>query len=321
MTTLRLEYILLQVKYNLEVKPVFPNFSKLSLSHKRLIENHTNSYPPFSDFTFASLWTYDTQGTVELSILNNNLVVKFQDYISNEPFYSFIGSVKPIETTQILLDHSTKMKYKPQLKLIPETVILSDPKIERYFQITEDPDNHDYIVSAKDLASLPKKIYEKKRYSINRFARKYPHHKTQKLELSDQNIQNQIINLFFKWEENSKKKRRETETELIAIKKMLSAVKKLKIHGTGIFIDEKLVAFTIYEVVQNKYGMAMFEKADRKFADIYARIAHLGAIHLQEMGVEHINFEQDLGIQGLRIAKSLWKPTHFLKKYIIKPKK
>ncbi len=303
------------------MKHIFPNFSKLTLASKNIIEKLIINYPPFSDFTFTSLWTYNTNESVEYSILNDNLVIKFQDYITQEFFYSFIGSNKIVETTEILLKFSIKKGLDPKLKLIPHSVIESEPRLNRYFLITEDPDNHDYIISASNMANLPKKIYENKRYYVNRFGKKYPDHIVRELDLSDKNHQKQMIGLFERWINVSKHSAEDSQNELNAFKRLLNSIKSLKVGGMGIFIDKKLSAFTTFEIVHKGYGMAIFEKANNNFEDIYTKIAHLGAVNLHKKGVIHINFEQDLGIEGLRKAKTLWKPTHFLKKYIISPKK
>jgi hypothetical protein len=39
---------------------------------------------------------------------------------------------------------------------------------------------------------------------------------------------------------------------------------------------------------------------------------------LRALGCEFINFEQDMGIAGLKQAKRLWRPVKYLKKYTIK---
>ena len=64
----------------------FPNFKKLGLEDKPLIESFVKRYLPYSDFNFVSLWSYDTDNSYEISYLNKNLVIKQDDYITNEPF-------------------------------------------------------------------------------------------------------------------------------------------------------------------------------------------------------------------------------------------
>lgn len=297
----------------------FPYFKKIKFSDKLIINHLTKEFPPYSDFTFTSLWTYNTENNVEFSILNDNLVVKFQDYIDKKPFYSFIGKNKIEDTVNKITSFSHKKGLSKYLKLIPEVVVKSEPKLKNKYHITEDIDNHDYIISAKELAFLDRVRYKKKRYLVGRFKKKHPSHSVIKLDLTDKQVVKQMISLFNLWEQVNNLEKKHTEVEKIAFIRMLSKAKELNVQGTGIYIENKLAAFTTYEVVHNKYAIALFEKADRRFTDIYSALNHHGAIHLYELGCTYINFEQDLGKEGLRKAKKLWKPTHFLKKYILKP--
>ena len=78
--------------------PEFPEFKKLELSDKEDVEAFTKKFPPYSDFNFVSMWSWDIKGEMRLSILNGNLVVRFTDYITGDPFYSFLGNNKTNET-------------------------------------------------------------------------------------------------------------------------------------------------------------------------------------------------------------------------------
>ena len=73
------------------VIPAFPDFIPLSHEHKGAIEHFTRNFPPYSDYTFPSLWCWDLEEQCELSALHGNLVVRLTDYVSNAPFLSFIG--------------------------------------------------------------------------------------------------------------------------------------------------------------------------------------------------------------------------------------
>ena len=71
--------------------PGFPEFKKLELSNKEEIENFTSKFPPYSDFNFISMWCWDIKGETRISKFNNNLVVRFTDYLKGNPFFSFFG--------------------------------------------------------------------------------------------------------------------------------------------------------------------------------------------------------------------------------------
>jgi uncharacterized protein len=300
--------------------PKFPKFKKLEIQDKKEIENYVKSFAPYSDFNFTSLWTYNTEETIEISYLNNNLVVKFLDYIDKKHFYSFIGTKKILETIKILIKQAKKNKIDHSLKLIPQEVIDAEKRIKDFYLLKEDKDNYDYIVSASEIAKLDPIKFKRKRYLVDRFKRKYPDYKIKILDLRNEKVQKQIKDLFLAWEKQVKRSREETENELKAINRLLDHLKYLDIYGTGIYLNNKLVAFNTYELTHNKYGISSFQKADKSLTGIYAILTHEAAKHLHKLGCEFINFEQDLGIEGLRLSKSLWKPKHYLKKYIITEK-
>ncbi len=51
--------------------PKFPNFKKIELSDRKDVENITSRFPPYSDFNFSSLWAWDLEGEMGLSILSS----------------------------------------------------------------------------------------------------------------------------------------------------------------------------------------------------------------------------------------------------------
>ena len=84
----------------------FPDFKPLELFDKKYIETFTVQFPPYSDFNFTSIWAWNTNDKFQISNLNGNLVVLFYDYVSNNPFFSFIGSNKIEDTAARILEYS-----------------------------------------------------------------------------------------------------------------------------------------------------------------------------------------------------------------------
>lgn len=301
--------------------PIFPKLSRLTLEHKKHIEAYTHAFAPYSDFTFISLWTYNTEDQIEVSSLNNNLVIKFTDYITLKPFYSFIGTNEIKHTIDTLLQDAHQKGYEPYLKLVPEISIVSDAALTKHYNIKEDLDNHDYVISARHVVELPENIYKRKKYLIERFKRKYPNYKVEIHDLSKKETHKKLIDVFLQWEKRMHKDRNETENELTAIKRLFESAHLWDVFAITISVDNKIIAFNTYEKAHGKYGISSFQKADKSFTGVYSVLTHEATKHMHSLGCDYINFEQDLGIEGLRLSKSRWKPAHFLKKYIITPKK
>ncbi len=301
--------------------PVFPKFKGLSVNDKSDIEKITREFEPYSDYNFVSLFAWDSDEEIKLSILNDNLVVMFVDYVTNEKFYSFIGSNQVEDTIDKLLGHAKSEKLSHELKLIPEPVINLISSKDKY-KIQEDRDSFDYILSVTDLVELKGKKYHPKKNFIQRYKREYEsitHVKP--LILSEPETKKQVIDLFYVWEKSRGKTRKETENELKAIKKLLDHSHLLDLQAIGLFINNELKGFAINEIISDEHGIAHFEKVDVSHIGIFQYLKHESALSFHKKGLKYMNIEQDLGIEGLRKSKEALYPVKFLKKYTVSLKK
>lgn len=300
--------------------PQFPHFKKLELGHRKDVEKIISQFPPYSDYNFTSIWSYNVEGDMEVATLHDNLILSFRDYITNDPFHSFIGVNKIAETVHSLLSHVKTYKEKPYIKLIPEIVVVSDTTLHSQFNIVEDVDNHDYIVSLDALASTTGKINSDKRREINKLHRLHKDITFKELDLADEDIYARLNHTFHIWTQKKNYKRNDVEHEFTAIQRLLKDIPHAQLVCIGVFKSDALIAFSISEVIGNQYAIGHFMKADFSHDGVYEYIRTVTAAKLQLMGCKYLNCEQDLGKPGLRQSKLGMKPTHFLKKYIISPK-
>ena len=295
--------------------PQFPEFKKLELSDKDQIESFTKRFPPYSDFNFVSMFSWDIHGDMRVSILNDNLVVRFNDYITGKPFYSFLGVNKVNETTEALLDYSLLFGGGHDLKLIPEVAIKDLDK--NSFSVIEDRDHFDYIIPAELFKEYNTKQTRTKKNSVNQFLSNFTPVK-QTLDLDNVEVRDLVYELFTKWSEG-KEDPLSVQNELQAIKRFVENNKEDSDHiFTGIFLDEKMISFCLSERLNDGFSNIHFCKADTSISTgVYAHILQENAKILIDKGHNYINIEQDLGIDSLR----KWKMSHgagmFLKKYIV----
>jgi len=298
----------------------FPTFSGLSLDCIEEISSFVSSLPPYSDFNPTSMWTWDTAGEIRVSWHRGNLVVQFADYITGAPFLSVCGSNDIDDTIADVIDYAREHDMPHTLRLIPEYVIekLQHPEI---YAISEEDDSHDYILSVDALTTLGgNKLRGKKNFS-NRFQKAHADSVSiSVLELTDPGVQIQIRALVDIWAQNTTQAADDVENERIAIDRMLTHAAHFAAYSVGIFVGETLVAFSIEEEVSEAYGLIHYEKADISYTGIFPFLKQQSAIEFQKRGCEFINYEQDLGIEGLRKAKKSYRPISFLKKYTIAPK-
>ncbi|MFA7422011.1 MAG: phosphatidylglycerol lysyltransferase domain-containing protein [Melioribacteraceae bacterium] len=297
--------------------PKFPNFKKIEINDKKYIDQFVANQKPYSDFNFTSLWVWDTDNERRFSELNNNLVIYFTDYVSGEPFLSFFGSNKVVETAQELIIFAKKNNIQTTLRLIPEEVV-SDLKKSDLFSVVEDQNNFDYIFSTSQLSVFRGVKYKAKRRMVNKFSILYPNVVFKYEKSINFVLRKHIIDLLQKWtvkkESNQKIEDLDFENEKKALLKILQMENKNLLIFTC-FLGDNLIGFEIDEILQHKYAIAHFSKVNTLYSGVNDFLNMKLSQYLNNIGIEFCNWEQDLGIENLRKSKMSYCPVNFFKKY------
>lgn len=289
----------------------YPEFTKLSIDLKPEIKQITSSYAPYSDFDFTSLFCWDTNDSTGVSLLNQNLVIRLPDYLTGETVISILGEHLMDESiTKLLSDgHS--------LHLIPEISVaaLKHPDL---FIVTEDRDNFDYIYELKALVDLSGKKYKLKRNKANNFMRSYEESldlKKIRFGVSDDLLLAKEV--FMKWAKERQRSPLDIDNEYTAIARALDFASQLNLMGVLVYINDLCVGFSINEIIDEKYAICHFQKAILEYEHLDVFISNLVAKELFHYGCTYVNWEQDLGIEGLRQLKSSYQNYGYLKKYTV----
>ncbi len=287
------------------------NFQPLTLKDQQLIKKFTEQFPPYSDFNFTSLWSYNTNEDFSFFLDNEKLIIQLRNYITNKKIYSILSKKLDINTIIKITDNENNIK---QLNLVPEDSLNDEIKANNNLLITEDRDNFDYVISTEATSVLQGSHYDNKRQHIHQFKRLYPDCFIKISKCDNQIEHSHIRSLFDVW---AAKKTGDSDTshEKIALNRLLNSP-NLPINLIGIWDKERLIGFTIDEKIDN-YVLGHFMKADTSYRYIYDMLLFQSASYWKNMGCHYINYEQDLGIEGLRKTKSSWHPIKFLKKYTI----
>ena len=183
--------------------PTFPEFKKLELSDRAEVEKITKRFQPYSDFNFISMWSWDVKKEMGLSVLNDNLVVRFSEYLTGEPFYSFLGTQKVDETAECIINLSVQSGLSPDLSLVPELAVsYFDAK---KFSVSEQRDQFDYIFDLRIISELKGAKFSNKRNLINKITSEGKI-RSEKLNLHDPEIRFNIKKLNLEWLEQKKKR-------------------------------------------------------------------------------------------------------------------
>jgi len=298
-------------------------FKKIELEDTETIQNFSSHFEPYSDFNALSLWTYNTKDLAEYCLQNNNLILKYTDYLTNEIFLTLLGITQISETLARVFEYAKENNIDRTLKLVPETTANIAKQDTNSIVVDEDEDNFDYIYSLEDLTKLTGSSHKDERNLCHNFIRSYPHNQVDVLDINDIKVKQILLDIYNRWIINKNtmgKNEEEKETELTAFNRLLRDANHFKLTCLGLRVDDKYVAFSVSEALEDAFVMAAFTKADINYKGVFQYIDQKRAEHFFNLGYKFLNLEQDLGIPGLRQAKRSWNPVRYLKKYTIKPK-
>lgn len=297
--------------------PEFPQFKKLAVEDAGAIDEFTSRFPTYSDYNFSSLLGWDIDNEREVSTLNGNLVVKFTDYETGEPFLSFLGDTESLLTTEALLQYSESKGMGSTLRLVPEISIHTITS--RGLKCIKDEDNYDYLYLTQRMATLEGNQYKSKRKLRNRFLKEYPSHELRICRLSDQQAQDDIRAITQAWRNHREidNDAQSIEHETQAIENFFRMAAERSIFAGVVYVQNEPTAFTIEEIVNGNTSIGHFWKTTVERPGEYEFLASSMGEYLMGKGVVYWNWEQDLGVQTLRWSKSSYRPSDFLRKFTV----
>ena len=166
----------------------------------------------------------------------------------------------------------------------------------------------EYVYRSADLADLPGKGFLTIRRHINRFHRNCSNEVEPigPANLEDVRV---FVNRWCNW------KNCETDAVLTAERQaVLFAIahfQELGLSGLAIRVEGEVAAMAIYERLNAQTALVHFEKGLPECEGIYKAINQETALRLRD-DFRYINRESDMGVPGLREAKSRYHPDHMV---------
>lgn len=297
--------------------PQFPKFTKLELSHKKIVDEFFERFPTYSEFSFANMFVWDVAKPVMLSVLNDNLIIQFIDFKTQKHYLSLIGSNDIDDTIQEMIHYSINNNLHPSLSTVPEHVV-SQIKNKALLDIAEDSDNSDYIISVPLIANLEGNDIEGKRQKVNHFINTHKDGLSfHRLDLSDPEVMAQARRVLEEWLMPLKGQSNDIVAEFAAIEKAIKHHKEVQLEAYGVSINGVLEAFSIIEKAHDRTVIGHFEKGNKNHSGIYEYMNHNLCRYLKNEGYEYLNICQDMGDEGLRKSKQSYRPVKFHKKFTI----
>lgn len=273
----------------------------LSLQHKKMLTGLLSTMAaPVSEFSFANLYLF--RGKHDYAVLAGDEV-----YITGKA-YNGDTYVMPTRDPRLI----------PSIKLFPmiETHGMLFPVLEEWlpvfapdsYSVTFDEAESDYLNSVDKLANYPGNRLHSKKNLLNQFLKRYT---CRPLPLTTDRLDD-ARKVLDSWQLESRSAKVDSDYDACA--EALTLYEQLGLCGGIYYIEDEPAGFIMGEGIGSSLFALHFVKAKKEFKGIYQYMYNQFARILPYNYVA-LNFEQDLGIETLRQAKSSYRPEKMLKKF------
>ncbi len=284
------------------------NFKKIELCDKEKLLPFLQSSDEFTcEISFINLLIWQPLYNNCYCIEDNTLFLK--SYDDNVETYSLpFGDIK--KGMEKIINHTKKLPviWAQDGNRFNQFKMLFSEKYDIY----ESRNEFDYIYNSSDLINLSGKKYHSKRNHISAFSKQFNWHYE---DINPHNII-EVKKCAESWySQYGNNIDEELKTEKNGISLMLNNMEFLNLKGGAIFVDNRVVAFTLGSAINDHVYNIHIEKAISGYETAYTVInREFAARNCQNY--KYINREDDLGIEGLRKSKLSYKPQILLPKYI-----
>ena len=231
------------------------------------------------------------------------------------PAYLFPAGKGPLEPVICALAEDAKALGFPLVfnTVMPDTKGMLETLFPGKFKFEPCRDGADYVYETQALASLIGKKYSAKRNHINRFLDSHPGWRYE--PITEENFDD-VRKMNTVWcIQNGCAEDMAISEEYCAVESALRHYDVLGLTGGLIRAEDKVVAFSIGEPLNDDTFLVHFEKA---FADVQGAYQMINQQFVQRNCIQYryVNREEDAGVKGLRRAKLSYHPAFLVDKYL-----
>lgn len=186
------------------------------------------------------------------------------------------------------------------------------------FSVKYDRDNADYLYVRESLDKLSGKKLHGKRNHINKFLEMHPDYEYERINSTNKDECMLLEEAWLAEVSGDGEESRSFEREAIGF--ALNHMDELGLKGALIRVDGEVCAFTIGEPLTRDTFVIHFEKAKASIQGSYPLI-NREFVRRELSDYTYVNREEDMGIPGLRYAKSTYQPTRLIYKGFVSREK
>lgn len=285
----------------------FPPFRPLAKKDQTLIERTLEKNPPeISEFTFTNLFAWRDVYRFEIALFDKLILLRSATN-QIKKFFPPIGSGNCQEVFKLVLSSSSAFFVR-----VPEAM---KKKLEKEpgFVFAEDRDNFDYVYTIDDLVTLKGARYDGKRNFIKRFKAFYDY---EYVPVTSSNAK-ECLDFEKKWCSIKQCDANEgLRNERTAFEEMIKQYASFHLLGAMLKVSGQIVAVAIAQELNPTTLVVHMLKADAGFVGSYQAMVNEFLSHYTGQ-YQLVNFEQDLGVEGLRKSKLSYHPIRMVKKYSV----
>jgi Uncharacterized conserved protein len=283
-------------------------FKEINISDKELFDSYT-SCVKISFYNFSNIYMWRKAMNYRYAIIDGSLCI-FAKYRDSNPFMFFPLGSHDIEST--MLEVTEQIGFPITLR--PLSQRMADQITSIYPDLVPEFRRGlcDYIYNTSDLATLSGKKLHKKRNHLNKFTKTYSY---DYITVTSENLdilKNAVDHLYT----DEDKLDPDFVDEYYAINELVNNFGTLGLKAGVITIDGNFAAYSIGELQSSDIALIHTEKADRNYDGAYSAINYEFIRH-EFADTKFVNREEDMGIEGLRQAKTSYNPIAFNNVYSI----
>ena len=188
------------------------------------------------------------------------------------------------------------------------------------FLIVPDRDGQDYVYDINDLADLKGRKFQRKRNHVNRFRAIHEGYTVEPITRDNMEKARELVFLWYQY--HREQGHGDYLLEEVALDRAFRRFEELQLEGLILNVDGVPAAMTIGSFMTDDTVDVHFEKAREDIDGAYAAINSEFARYLREKypNLLYLDREDDMGLEGLRKAKTSYNPHHMVEKYRAYPK-
>lgn len=229
-----------------------------------------------------------------------------------------IGGGDQLAALDFTLEYLKTLTATPIFKRMPEHLAEKIEAASRPYICEHDRDNDDYIYPREQLCSLSGRKMHQKKNHYNYFIN---HYQFECLPVTPE-LMPELLAVQDSWLATKEERNipsNHLKHEIESVHELLLHFEELGQMGLAIRIDNRIMGFTIGEVMSPDTVLVHLEKADYEIRGLFVAISSFFCRQFPT-DVTYVNREQDLGLEGLRQSKESLKPDHMRRKFIVTPK-